>query len=150
MSDTVQEVLEDIELPDAEELMEEIEIPERLLPDPEVESTEEVEPEPEKKPKAKKAKAAKAEEEETEEPQSYKVNPSIINRLLENGYGSGSSRLVRMKAAGLDPNYVHKALAQLLTEVRDGKWGNERLRYKNLRAAGYDAVLVRREIMKKR
>lgn len=117
-----------------------------------------IEEEPVVEKPAKKSKAAKKEE-PVEEPEEtvidickadYKVHPSIINRLLEGGYGRGHRQIVGLKASGLDPIYVQNALDQLIKEVKDGKWGNEVLRYRKLREAGYDAVLVRRAVLKKR
>ena len=87
----------------------------------------------------------------------------IAKEVIAGKWGNGTTRVSKLKAAGYDPTAVQKevdkllapsdstakkSVAEIAKEVIAGKWGNGAVRTAKLKAAGYNAVEVQKEVDK--
>lgn len=85
-----------------------------------------------------------------------KTIDELAHEVLEGKWGSGQTRVDRLKAAGYDATAVQnrvnellnptKTIEQLAQEVLDGKWGSGTVRKTNLTKAGYDYDAVQAKV----
>lgn len=85
-----------------------------------------------------------------------KTIDELAHEVLDGKWGSGQTRVDRLKAAGYDATAVQnrvnellnptKTIEQLAQEVLDGKWGSGSARKTNLTNAGYDYDAVQAKV----
>lgn len=96
------------------------------------------------------------------EPPKKKTNAEVVDEILAGKWGDGYTRTQRLRSAGYDPNTIQrlvnieidrrkdaavkKTVAQIASEVIDGKWGNGDERVLRLTKAGYNSTTVQKEV----
>jgi hypothetical protein len=93
-----------------------------------------------------------------------KSNITIAREVWAGKWGTGTTRISRLKKAGYNPTYIQSlvnkgvgvvgatadpkrpSIATIAKQVIAGKWGNGPDRVARLKRAGYDPVAVQREV----
>lgn len=93
-----------------------------------------------------------------EEPKTQKTIEDIAREVINGKWGDGSTRKLKLYAAGYDYYEVQaevnrilsgkKSITQIAKEVINGKWGNGAERKEKLKAAGYDPTEVQKMVNK--